>query len=114
MDLSKEEIIAINKTLGGNLVANGSIEFALHAGKGRSLYWRIALLWRAILVDHPFTDINKRTTFNATILTLNRSGIKTTDEMKERIVKEILKISKEGTISVKNIERRVRYAVEGN
>jgi prophage maintenance system killer protein len=114
MDINKKEIIAISKELGGNLVANGSIEFALHAGKNKSLYWRIALLWRAILVDHPFTDINKRTTFNATTLMLNRNKIKTTDEMKDRVVKEIMEISKKGTTSVKNIERRVRYAVKGN
>jgi prophage maintenance system killer protein len=114
MDINKKEIIAINKALGGNLIANESIEFALHAGKNKSLYWQIALLWRAILVDHPFTDINKRTTFNATTLMLNRNKIKTTDEMKDRVVKEIMEISKKGTTSVKNIERRVRYAVKGN
>ena len=55
MDVTKEEIIGINKELGGDLVADGSIDYALHAGKGRSPYWRIALLWRAIL-----SRLNKR------------------------------------------------------
>jgi len=114
MDVSKEEIIAINKELGGHLTAVGSIEFAIHAGVGKSLYWRIALLWRAVLVDHPFTDINKRTAFNTTTLLLERNGVKPSDEIKERIVKELLKISREGTTSIKKIERRVRYAVEGD
>jgi prophage maintenance system killer protein len=114
MDVSVGEIITINKELGGDLVAPGSIEYALQAGAGRSLYWRIALLWRAILVDHPFTDVNKRTAFNTTTLALKRGKVKVTDEMKERILGEILKVAKENITEVKRIERRVRYAVEGN
>ena len=114
MDVTKEEIIGINRELGGNLVADGSIDYALHAGEGKSIYWRIALLWRAILVDHPFSDVNKRTALNATTLLLKRRGIGLNDEAKERLVKEILDVSKTNMTSTRKIERRVRYAVEGD
>lgn len=114
MVITKEDIIAINKELGGKLMNESSIEYALAAGKEKSLYWRIALLWRAILVDHPFTDVNKRTTLNTTFLMLKRSEIKTDEKAKERITKELLKVAKKNITSIKKIERRIRYAVEGD
>lgn len=114
MDVSKEEILAINKELGGGLRSDASIDFALTAGRGRSLYWKIALLWRAILVDHPFTDVNKRTALNTTFLLLKRNKIKLDEKSKERMTKELLKVAKENIHSLKRIERGVRYAVEGN
>ncbi|MFH1722481.1 MAG: Fic family protein [Candidatus Altiarchaeota archaeon] len=114
MDVSLGEIITINKELGGDLVRGGSIDFALSAGRGKSLYTRIALLWRAIIVDHPFTDINKRTAFNIAVLMLKRNHIKADDDVKDRLAKELLKVAKQNINEIKKIERRIRYAVEGN
>ena len=114
MDITKEEIIEINRSLGGSLGSDSSIDFALSAGKERGLYWRIALLWRAILVDHPFTDVNKRTALNAAFLLFERNNIKLNGESKERITKNVLEVAKKNITSIKNIERRIRYAVEGH
>lgn len=114
MDVTIDEIIKINQELGGKLRSSSSIDFALHAGKGRSLYWRIGLLWRAILIDHPFSDVNKRTTLNVTFLILKRNRIKLDEKAKERITKELLKVTKKNINSIKKIERGLRYAVEGN
>lgn len=114
MDITKEEVIEINRRLGGSLGSDSSIDYALSAGKGRGLYWRIALLWRAVLVDHPFTDVNKRTALNAAFLMLERNNIKLSREAKERITKNVLEVAGKNITSVKNIERRIRYAVEGH
>jgi prophage maintenance system killer protein len=114
MDVTMDEIVEINKSLGGSIRSDASIGFALSAGKGRSVYWRIALLLRAILVDHPFTDVNKRTALVVALLMLKRNGIRLSEEDKLKLDRQIAVISKSNITSVRNIERRVRYAVEGN
>jgi prophage maintenance system killer protein len=114
MDVTKNEIVGINKALGGSLRSDASIDFALSAGNGRSVYWRIALLLRAILVDHPFTDVNKRTALVVALLMLKRNKIKLGEEEKLRLDRQIAVISKSNMTSLRNIERRVRYAVEGD
>lgn len=96
------------------MVSNGSIDYALQAGRKKGLYRRIALLWRAILIDHPFTDINKRTTLHVTILSLKRDGLNVGEEQKEKITMEILKVAQKNINSIQSIERRIRYAVEGD
>jgi len=96
------------------LGSDSSIDYALSAGRERGLYWRIALLWRAILVDHPFTDVNKRTALNVAFLMLERNDVNLNDEAKNRITKSVLEVAQKNITSIKNIERRVRYAVKGN
>ena len=63
MKISKEEIVRINKGFGGNESNSGSLDFALEIQENRKLgpYKKFAYLVRAILVDHTFTDGNKRT-----------------------------------------------------
>lgn len=63
MNISKEDLIRINQGFGGNLRNNSSLDYALDAQKNNKLgnYKKLAYLLRAILVDHPFSDGNKRT-----------------------------------------------------
>lgn len=114
MDISIDDIIEINRQQGGNLSIDGSLDFALDAGKGRSVYTRIALILRAILIDHPFTDINKRTALDVAVVILKRDKINLNAKQKEQLVKEIMRITKKNIVSIANIERRIRYAVEGH
>lgn len=114
MDITLKEIVEINKSLGGRLRSDSSIDFALHAGRGRSLYWRIALLLRAILVDHPFVDFNKRTALVVLLTMLERNSVFLSAEGKYRVDREISKIVRDNVTSVKLIERRVRYAATGH
>lgn len=58
-----EDIIIINKKFSnGNLVNKASLEFALSSLK-ETKDWvkQLAILIRAILIDHPFEEGNKRT-----------------------------------------------------
>ena len=114
MRISKQEIIGINQELGGHLINDASIEFALNQGASQSLYKQIALLLRAIVIDDPFSDLNKRTAFIVTLTLLKRNQIKVDDELKKRIEKKILKLAKRADVSIVNLERGVRYAVEGH
>ena len=63
MNISNEDLIRINEGFGGNLRSGSSIDFAFHMleKKKLGLYKKLAFLFRAILVDHPFSDGNGRT-----------------------------------------------------
>ena len=58
MEISKEDLLRVNRGFGGNLRSDSSIDFALDIQKSKKLgkYKKLAYLWRAILVDHPFVD----------------------------------------------------------
>ncbi len=62
MKISKEEIVRIAKGFGGNLRNSSSLDFALEKQNDKKIgiYRKLAFLLRAILVDHPFTDGNKK------------------------------------------------------
>jgi death-on-curing family protein len=112
--LTKEEIRSINEQYGGSLRNDAEIETALFVGKGKSIYTKIAYLWRAILVGHPFTDGNKRTALMVAIAMLQKCGIELDENKKESLVSEIRKIAGENIRDMSRIERSVRYAVTGD
>ncbi len=112
--VEKERIRWINDKYGGSLRTDAEIETSLELGKGKSVYMKIAYLWRAILVGHPFSDGNKRTALIVTIAILENCKMKINDLIKERITSSITKISKENVTDICRIERLVRYAIEGN
>jgi len=114
MDVSVWEIIEINRLLGGELLRDRSLTGAAKSCKGKGLYRRIALMVRAILVAHPFSSMKKCTAFNTAVLALKRNQVFVGDDVKDRLAKEVFKISKHRHTSIKCIERGIRYAVEGN
>ena len=111
--ISKEQIKWINRKYGGSLRTDADIETALDLGKGKCLYRKIAYLWKAILVGHPFTDGNKRTALGVALIMLEKSEIKSDSIKKENMVSTITKIAKENITDINRIERLVRYAAEG-
>ena len=112
--IGKEEVRAINERYGGSLRSDAEIETALRMGKGKGIYRKIALLWRAILVGHPFTDGNKRTALMVSLRLLEASYMGMDEQQKEAIVKEIIKVAKENITDINRIERLIRYAVTGD
>jgi len=109
--VTKEQIHMINEKYGGSLRSDAEIETALDLGKGKSVYRKIAYLWKAILVGHPFTDGNKRTALIVALAVLEKCNIELDEMKKENIVSEITKIAKENITDINRIERLVRYAV---
>ena len=83
-------------------------------GKGRSIFRKIALLMRAILVGHPFVDGNKRTAIIAALKLLDSCKIELDNGQKEKLVSTAIKIAKENIIDLKRIERLIRYVVKGH
>ncbi|NIO23190.1 MAG: hypothetical protein GTN38_04160 [Candidatus Aenigmarchaeota archaeon] len=112
--ISKDQIKWINRKYGGGLRSDAEIESALHLGKGKSAFRKIAYLWRAILVGHPFTDGNKRTALITALTMLKACKIKTGKKVNENLVSGIRKIAGENVTNVNRIERLIRYAVTGD
>ena len=66
MEITLKELIEVNSRLGGSLRSDSSLDFAESQTKGCNSAYRCAAIWaRAIIVDHPFTDANKRTALYA-------------------------------------------------
>jgi death-on-curing family protein len=112
--IGKEHIRAINGKYGGDLRSDAEIETALDLGKGKNVYRKIAYLWKAILVGHPFTDGNKRTALITSLMILEKCEINTDENKRENMVSTITRIAKENITDINQIERLVRYAVTGD
>jgi death-on-curing family protein len=112
--ITKDQIRIINKKYGGSLRTDAEIETALDLGKSKSVFRKIAYLWKAILVGHPFTDGNKRTALMVALAVVESCKIKLDEDRKENMVSEITKIAKENMTDINRIERLVRYAVTGD
>ena len=111
MKISKETIIRINKGFGGNIRNEASLEFALQQQENNKLgeYKKIAYLIRAILVDHVFTDGNKRTAMFLLLAFANESN-KVVDN--DLVLHHILSISAKNITQIRAIEERLKNAVK--
>lgn len=108
--ISKKDIIAINlKFDKGNIINNGSLDFALdEANKSKSWLKSCAVLVRAVLIDHIFEEGNKRTA--AGIIT----GFFEENELlfnPEKIFSGIAKILMKNITSIAKIEEVILDAI---
>jgi prophage maintenance system killer protein len=110
MKISKEELLRINKGFGGDLRSDSSIEFAISKQKDKKLgeYKKLAYLFRAILVDHPFTDGSKRT---ASFLAFEFASQNKKQANKELLVHHVISIAKKSISDIKQIEWRLKNAI---
>ena len=111
MKISKEELLRINNGFGGNLRNDASLDFALDKMENKKLgqYKKLAYLLRAILVDHPFSDGNKRTAAYAALSFASDLG-KEVD--RELLMHHIVSIAKQDINNIKNIEWRIKNAIK--
>ena len=111
MKISKEELLRINNGFGGNLRNDASLDFALDKMENKKLgpYKKLTYLLRAILVDHPFSDGNKRTAAYAALSFASDLG-KEVD--RELLMHHIVSIAKQDINNIKNIEWRIKNAIK--
>ena len=111
--ISKEDLLRINKGFGGNLRSDSSIDFAFIQLKNKKLgdYKKLAYLMRAILVDHPFSDGNKRT---ATFICLAFTNKTNKQVDRELLLHHIISIAKKNISEIRNIEWRLKNAIKWN
>lgn len=104
MNITTEEIIEVNKQFGGHLRSDSSIRFAeSHCKNVKSAYRKASIWVRAIVVDHPFSDANKRTA-----LYVIDDFIKIRNE--DNITKAIINIAKKNIININKIMEILKNA----
>jgi len=110
MKISKEDLLRINAGFGGSLRSGSSLDFAISKQEDKKLgaYKKLAYLWRAIIVDHPFTDGNKRTALFI--------AFAFADEYKKQADRDLLihhaqSIARKNIINIRNIEWRLKNAI---
>tara|TARA_Y100000310_G_C20423799_1_gene687973 strand:+ start:412 stop:747 length:336 start_codon:yes stop_codon:yes gene_type:complete len=110
MNNSKEDLLRINKGFGGNLRSDSSIDFAIQQQENNKLgdYKKLAYLWRAILVDHPFSDGNKRT---ATFFAISFAEENKKQIDRELLVHHALSIASKNITEIRQIEWRLKNAI---
>lgn len=110
MNISKEDLLRINEGFGGNLRSDSSLDYAIDMQSSSKLgeYKKLAYLLRAILVDHPFSDGNKRT---ATFIVLNFAEQNKKQVDRELLIQQIISIAKQNINNIRNIEQRLRSCI---
>ena len=110
MEISKGDLIKINHGFGGGLRSDSSLDFAadIQQNKKFGKYKKLAYLFRAILIDHPFTDGNKRT---AAYLALGfaKEFNKVVDQ--DLLLHNIISIAKQNIVEIRSIEWRLKNAI---
>ena len=109
--ISKKDLLRINHRFGGDLRSDTSIDFAFDRIKDSKLgnYKKLAYLMRAILVDHPFSEGNKRT---ATFICLTFASKNNKQIDKELLLHHIISIAKNNIQIIRNIEWRLKNAIK--
>jgi prophage maintenance system killer protein len=110
MEIGKEDIVRINRGFGGMLRNDASIEFALNIQENAKMgiYKKLAYFMRAILVDHPFTDGNKRT---AAVIALAFAEENSKQVDFELLIHQIISIAKKNITEIRQIEWRLKNAI---
>ncbi|HLD36992.1 MAG TPA: Fic family protein [Candidatus Nanoarchaeia archaeon] len=110
MEISKENLLRINRGFGGNIRSGSSIDYAIDMQKEKRIgeYKKLAYLLRAVLVDHPFSDGNKRTAMFIA-LAFAEENKKQVD--RELLLHHIVSIAKQNITDLRNIEWRLKNAV---
>lgn len=110
MKISKEDLLRINKGFGGNLRNDASLDFAIQIQDNPKLgdYKKLAYLLRAILVDHPFSDGNKRT---AMFFSLNFAEENKKTVNRDLLLHHAVSIASNNIINIKQIEWRLKTCI---
>ena len=110
MEISKKDLLRINHGFGGNLRSDSSLDFAIEKQDNKKLgyYKKLAYLVRAILVDHPFSDGNKRTAMFMAFAFAEENK-KQVD--RELLLHQIISIAKKNIHNIRNIEWRLKNAI---
>ena len=104
MKITLEELIRANKKLGGNIMSDSSLSFAESLCRNAKSSYTCASIWaRAILVDHPFSDANKRTALYAVERCI---GI----HDQEQMAKALIRIASSNINDLKKIEEVLKNA----
>ncbi|MFH1917782.1 MAG: Fic family protein [Nanoarchaeota archaeon] len=111
MNISKKDLLRVNYGFGGNLRSDSSLDFAFDKLEDKKIGWykKLAYLLRAILVDHPFSDGNKRT---AMFLAFAFAKENKKEVNRDLLIHHITAIAKDNIQEIKNIDWRLKSAIK--
>jgi prophage maintenance system killer protein len=109
--VNAKDIIAINQMFDkGHVVNKGSLNFAVAtANQERSWLKSIAILVRAVLIDHVFEEGNKRTAAAIIMATFERQGLAYD---RDRVARGITLILRKNTASIEKIQQVIKDAIK--
>jgi prophage maintenance system killer protein len=109
--ITKKDIIALNQEFENGKIHNeASLDFILsHTKKTENWTKALALLTRAILIDHVFEDGNKRTAALLIKTYAEYEGHKTYNDKITQLIKEIII---KNITSIKKIEEKIKNAIK--
>ena len=105
------EIIEINKKFHtGTVRSKSSLDFAVSAAK-HTKNWieQLAYLLRAIIIDHPFEDGNKRTALVVLAYYFEKNNLVYNED---KITRLIIKIAVENINDIKKLGREIKNVIE--
>lgn len=110
MKIGKQNLLRINHGFGGNIRSDSSLDFAFDKLKDKKLgaYRKLAYLFRAILVDHPFSDGNKRT---AAYVAMDFASQFKKQINRQLLIHHAVSIAKQNIHDIRKIERRLKNAI---
>ena len=111
MNISKEDIVRIGKGFNGELRNDSSIVFALEKQNNAKLgeYKKLAYLIRALVVDHPFTDGNKKTAAYVSFMFAEQNNKQIDTEL---LKEQLISIASKNVNSIRAIEERLKYVIK--
>ena len=111
MKISKEDLIRINNGFGGSLRSGSSIDFAFEKTRDKKIgiYKKLSYLVRSIIVDHSFSDGNKRTAMFIAFAFATEHN-KQVD--RELLLHHLTSIAKKNEVNIRNIEWRLKNAIK--
>ena len=111
MKISKEDIVRIARGFGGVLRNSSSLDFALEKQEDDKLgeYTKLAYLLRAILVDPPYSDGNKKTAMFVAFDFASQFN-KTIDD--ELLKHHLLSIASKNITTIRVIGERMQNAIK--
>ena len=103
----EKKLIQINKKLGGKLVNPSNLMFDIDQAKriNNNPFRKNAHVVRGIVVGHPFSDANKRTTTTFITRDFQKQGYKADED---KIVRGIKNIAEKGINKIPTIEGKLR------
>ena len=111
MLINKKDIIRINQEIGesGSFSNENSLDFALSIIKQKkSWLYEVSYLIRSILVDHVFSDGNKRTALAIVMFYLEERNLQYD---KEKLMRLVWIISKKNVKDINKIMRAIKDVI---
>lgn len=111
MNISKQDLLRINHGFRGNLRSDSSLDFAFRKIEDSKIgiYKQLAYLLRAILVDNPFSDGNKRTAMFVVFALAKENKKKVNRDL---LIYQLTSIAKNNIQEIRNIEWRIKSAIK--